>query len=57
MSYRTWLKRKENETPYANKANCRKCRHGKWVKTSAFCTGQGKPKKIPYNFYKGLKME
>jgi len=48
MSYKTWLKRKENATPYANKANCRKCRYGEWVRTSAFCTGQGIAKKIPY---------
>lgn len=46
--YKAWLKRKENATQYANKANCRKCRHGEWVKTSAFCTGQGRAKKIPY---------
>ena len=48
MGYKTWLKRKENETPYANQANCSRCRYGEWVRTSAFCTGQGRPKKISY---------
>ena len=49
MSYKSWLKRKENATPYANEANCRRCIHGEWVRTSAFCNGNGRPKKIPYN--------
>lgn len=49
MSYKSWLKRKENATPYANEANCRRCIHGEWVRTSAFYNGNGKPKKIPYN--------
>lgn len=48
MSYKSWLKRKENETPYAYEANCRRCIHSEWVRTSAFCNGNGKPKKIPY---------
>ncbi len=48
MSYKSWLKRKENATPYANEANCRRCIHCEWVRTSAFCSGDGKPKKIPY---------
>lgn len=50
-SYKSWLKRKENATPYANEANCRRCRYGEWVRTSAFCTGHGKPKKIPYKLW------
>lgn len=49
MSYKSWLKRKENATPYAYEANCRRCIHGEWVRTSAFCNGNGKPKKIPYD--------
>ena len=48
MSYKSWLKRKENATPYAYEANCRRCIHGEWVSTSALCSGHGKPKKIPY---------
>lgn len=47
-SYKAWLKRKENATPYANKANCRKCRYGEWVRTSAFCNVGVRSKKIPY---------
>ena len=43
MSYKSWLKRKENATPYANEANCRRCIHGEWVRTSAFCNGNGRP--------------
>ncbi len=46
--YKTWLKRKENATPYANKANCRKCRYGEWIRTSALGAGKGRAKKIPY---------
>ena len=45
--YSSWLKRKENATPYANEAVCKKCKYGEWVRTSAFCTGRGRSKKIP----------
>lgn len=48
MSYKTWMKRKENATPYANEANCRRCKYGEWVRTSAFCVGRGYARKIPY---------
>lgn len=47
-SYEAYQKRKENASPYANEANCRKCKHGEWVRTSAFCYGFGRPKKIGY---------
>lgn len=47
-SYKAWLKRKENATPYANEANCRKCRYGEWVRTSAFCNVGVRSIKIPY---------
>lgn len=47
-SYKAWLKRKANATPYANEANCRKCKHGEWVRTSAFCSGRGRSVKIPH---------
>ena len=47
MSYKTWTKRKENATPYANDANCRRCRYGEWARTSAFCVGRGYARKIP----------
>lgn len=46
MSYKSWLKRKENATPYAYEANCKRCIHGEWVRTSAFCNSNGKPKRF-----------
>jgi len=48
MRYSTFLKHQETATPYANQANCRKCAYGEWVRTSAFCSGFGRSKKIPY---------
>ena len=48
-SYKAFKKRQENASPYANNANCRKCKHGDWVRTSAFCSGFGKAKKIRYD--------
>lgn len=37
-----WLKRKGNATAHAQEAVCRKCKHGEWVRTKAFCRGRGK---------------
>lgn len=47
--YKAFKKRQENASPYANNANCRKCKYGEWVRTSAFCSGFGKVTKIRYN--------
>lgn len=43
------VKNKENATPYANEANCRKCRYGEWVQTSAYCNVGIKSRRIPYS--------
>ena len=47
-SYKAYQKRKENASPYANQANCRKCKYCEWVRTNAFCSGFGRPRKIKY---------
>ena len=47
-SYKAYQKRKENASPYANQANCSKCKYGDWVRTNAFCSGFGSPRKIRY---------
>lgn len=44
--YETWKKRCDNATPYANEAVCQLCRHSEWVRTCAFCTGRGRPRKL-----------
>ncbi len=48
-SYKAYLERKKNASPYAEKANCSKCKFGEWVKTGAFCSGFGKSRKLPYS--------
>ena len=48
-SYKAFKKRQENASPYAYNANCRKCKYGSWIRTSAFCSGFGKAKKIRYD--------
>lgn len=48
-SYKAFKKRQENASPYANSANCRKCKYGEYVRTSAFCSGFGTPQKIRYS--------
>ena len=44
--YTAWIKRKENATPYANTAVCKKCKYGKWIRTSAFCSGRERIRKL-----------
>ena len=46
--YTAWKKRQEHASPYANEANCRRCKHSERVSIHAYCNGFGKPKKIPW---------
>ena len=47
-SYKAFKKRQENASPYACNANCRRCKYGEWVVTTAFCSGFGKVNRIRY---------
>lgn len=47
-NYKAFKKRQENASPFASNANCRKCEYGNWIRTSAFCSGFGKARKIRY---------
>lgn len=49
--YTAWKKRQEHASPYANEANCRRCKHSERVSIHAYCNGFGKPKKIPWKYY------
>lgn len=42
----TWRKRIENATQYANEAVCQKCKYAEWIRTAAFCSGRGRPRKL-----------
>ena len=49
--YTAWKKRQEHASPYANEANCRRCKHSERISIHAYCNGYGKPKKIPWKYY------
>lgn len=53
--YKTWLKRKENATSYANEAVCKKCKHGEYVRTKAFCSGRGTAKALSEKEWQNTK--
>ena len=53
--YEAWLKRKANATPYANEAVCKKCKHAKWGKTKAFCSGRGKVRTLTLKEWENTK--
>jgi hypothetical protein len=46
-SYKAYLKRKENASPYADKAVCMLCKHCETVRLNRYCHGFYGTKKIP----------
>lgn len=55
-SYKAFKKRQENASPFASNANCRKCKYGNWIRSSAFCSGFDKVTKIRYDNWETEKI-
>ena len=49
--YTEWKKRQENASPYANEANCRKCKYAELIYGRAWCNGFSKARRIPQKTY------
>ena len=49
--YTEWKKRKENASPYANEANCRRCKYSELIYGRAWCNGFSKARRIPQKAY------
>ena len=49
--YTEWKKRQENASPYANEANCRRCKYAELIYGRAWCNGFSKARRIPQKTY------
>lgn len=49
--YTEWEKRKENASPYANEANCRRCKYAELICGRAWCNAFSKARRIPQKTY------
>lgn len=51
MTNKEWKKRKENASPFAHEANCRRCKYSELIYGMAWCNGFSKAERIPQSVY------